>query len=136
MHWSSSSLNRIVSSVKELKQKCSNDTNELKLRYAAKGTPLVHGVEPIEISDISVAAVDSGFSVKQFVSVDVMLLRSVGCVFHYSQNSSLASTSFYPSRVPGISIHSGIFSDPAESTAFRSLTRLNAELNCAYFLWG
>lgn len=130
MHWSASSLNRIVTSVNELRQRCVDSCDVIKKTSAGQGQQLVFSIAPVSVSNQTVAAIDSGFSVKQFVSIDVMLLRAVGCIFNYA-DGNISSASYYPSRVPGVSVHYGLFSDQNESTLFKSLTRLNAELSCA-----
>ncbi len=128
MHWSSNSIARILTSISELKKRCSVQCDNLK-KDSLNGVPIVANVEKTQANG-TLAAVDSGFSTKQFLSMDVMLLRSVSTIFTY-ENCKLASTDYFPNRVPGISIHYGVFSDQSESTCFKSLTRLNAEISCA-----
>lgn len=129
MHWSATSVNRIVTSMNELKQQCASHCNELKQAANRQGLELTSGVAPHNFSGV-VAAVDSGFSSREFVSLDVLLLRSVASVFTY-ENSALVGCDYFPNRVPGISVHYGVFPDAAESACFKSLSRLAAELNCA-----
>ncbi|MFH1247096.1 MAG: DNA double-strand break repair nuclease NurA, partial [Candidatus Micrarchaeota archaeon] len=128
MHWSASSINRILTSVTELREQCTLRCTELKKISSEKGFKLVSKVNPTEINGV-VAAVDSGFSSRQFVSLDVLLLRSVASIFTYEKNNLVASQ-YFPNRVPGVSIHYGIFSDATESSCFKSLSRLSAELSC------
>ena len=129
MHWSTSSITRIVTSMNELKEQCTVHCNELKRISKEKKFPLVNPIKPSEANGV-VAAVDSGFSSKQFLSLDVMLLRSVASIFTYNSNQLVASQ-YFPSRVPGIGVHYGVFTDTSDSTCFKSLSRLAAELSCA-----
>ncbi len=128
MHWSSNSIARILTSIGELKKRCSVQCDNLK-KDSLNDVPIVTNIEKTQANS-TLAAVDSGFSTKQFLSMDVMLLRSVSTIFAY-ENGKLTSTDYFPNRVPGISIHYGVFSDQSESTCFKSLTRLNAEMSCA-----
>ncbi len=129
MHWSASSITRIVTSMNELKQQCTAHCSELKRISTEKHFPLVNVVTPSEVNGV-VAAVDSGFSSRQFLSLDVMLLRSVATIFTYNSNQLIASQ-YFPNRVPGIGVHYGVFTDTSDSTCFKSLSRLAAELSCA-----
>lgn len=129
MHWSATSVNRIITSMNELKQQCSTHCNELKKAAASQGMQLTSDVAPLEFNGV-VVAIDSGFSSKEFVSLDVLLLRSVASVFTYD-NGALVGSEYFPNRVPGISVHYGIFPDASESACFKSLSRLSAELSCA-----
>ncbi len=113
----------------ELKEQCSRHCSELKNLSTQSGFQLTEGIKPMEVSGV-VAAVDSGFSSRQFLSLDVMLLRSMSCIFTYEKNNLVESV-YFPNRVPGISVHYGVFSDPTDSSCFKSLSRLSAELNCA-----
>ncbi|MFH0714119.1 MAG: DNA double-strand break repair nuclease NurA [Candidatus Micrarchaeota archaeon] len=129
MYWSSASITRIVANMNELKQRCAINCTEVQKAYADKKKPIIYDIAPVSFDGV-VAAVDSGFSTKQFVSLDVMLLRSTAAVFTYKQNA-LVANEYFPSRVPGVSVHCGVFSEPSDSLCFRSLLRLSAELNCA-----
>lgn len=129
MHWSSASITRIVANMNELKQRCAINCTEVQKAYSDKKKPIVFDIKSVSFDGV-VSAVDSGFSTKQFVSLDVMLLRSTAAVFTYKQNV-LVSNEYFPSRVPGVSVHCGVFSEPSDSQCFRSLLRLSAELNCA-----
>ncbi len=129
MHWSATSINRIINSVNELKEKCSTHCRELKKAAADENFELVKNVEKREFSGV-VGAIDSGFSSRQFLSLEVMLLRSAGSIFTYDKNM-LVNSRYFPNRVPGISVHSSLLADPSDSLHFKSLSRLSAELNCA-----
>ncbi len=129
MHWSGNSITRIITSINDLRVECSRHCEHLKRASIEKGFQLVNDVAPQEVNG-AIAAVDSGFSTRQFVSLDVMLLRSAATVFTY-EKSKLLSSAYFPNRVPGISVHYGVFPDQTDATCFRNLSRLHAELSCA-----
>ncbi|MBI4406468.1 DNA double-strand break repair nuclease NurA [Candidatus Micrarchaeota archaeon] len=125
MHWSGSSISRIVSNMQEMREKCASTCLALKKN---KDALLVQDV-PVNSFSGTVAAVDSGFSSKSFVSLDVLLVRSVATIFYYRENE-LVSCCYFPSRVPGIDVSHALLSE-GESNWFKSLSRLSAELACA-----
>ncbi len=123
MHWSASSISRIVNNMQEMRETCRSTCAALK-----KNNGVVRGIESGNFSG-RVAAVDSGFSSKSFLSLDVLLLRSVAAIFDYDQ-SELLSCCYFPSRVPGIGVSHAVVSE-GESNWFKSLSRLSDELTCA-----
>ncbi len=129
MHWTDNSINRIVTSMNELRQKCSAKCTELTQSAKIQNIELSRQITQSNVTG-TFAAVDSGFSTKQFLSLDVVLVRSVAAIFTYNDAKLVAST-YFPNRVPGISLHCGSFSDQTESTYFKSLSRLTAEITCA-----
>ncbi len=119
MHWSDKSISRIVSSMNELKQTRSAKCNELITAAKTLGLPLTTSVQPSKVNG-NVAAVDSGLATKQFVSLDVVILRGLSSIFTYKDNELISST-YFQNRVPEISVHYEIFTDQSESTSFKSL---------------
>ncbi len=79
---------------------------------------------------LKVCAVDGGLLSQRMHGADIVVVRAVGVAFTY-EGSALSSVSYHPGKSPdpGIFVEDSL--DEHESSVFRSLIRLRAELGCA-----
>jgi hypothetical protein len=79
---------------------------------------------------LSVCAVDGGLLAQRVHGADIVVSRSVGVQFIYS-DSTLKSFAYHPAKAPEASLELKNSLDEHEANLFRSLVRLKSELGCA-----
>ncbi len=83
-----------------------------------------------KLLNLSVCAIDGGLLYQRVHGADIIVTRSVGVNFVYS-NSSLSSFAYFPAKSPQPEIELKSSLDEHESQQFSSLLRLKSELECA-----
>jgi hypothetical protein len=80
--------------------------------------------------DCSICAVDSGFAMRAFHGVDVVLVKSAAVNFFY-RDSKLVAYDYLPSAFPEITLEFMVGLDEHENALFKSLVRLRQEISLA-----
>ncbi|MBI2079159.1 DNA double-strand break repair nuclease NurA [Candidatus Micrarchaeota archaeon] len=90
---------------------------------------LIHKIEPTKIDGL-VCAVDGGLLAQEMHGVDLIVVRSAGVLFSYT-NSKLENVDYYPSAFPEPTFEIQVGLDEHEILQYRSLFRLKHEIKTA-----
>ncbi|MHA2297578.1 MAG: DNA double-strand break repair nuclease NurA [Candidatus Hodarchaeales archaeon] len=74
------------------------------LNESFKETLLFQKVEPGPLNGISVAGVDGGLVTTSLVSLDLIMIRAIGVIFHYG-NNVIKQIDYVPSKHPGVEFY-------------------------------
>ncbi|MFN3909664.1 MAG: DNA double-strand break repair nuclease NurA [Candidatus Anstonellaceae archaeon] len=109
----------------------SKQLKELKIPTSNLEEKVIFDTKPefLELSDLKVAAVDSGFSLIELANLDLVIYKVAGVIFNF-KNSKLSSYAYVPQKTSlDFEYMEGL--DYLDSQRFCSLARLKAELKTA-----